>query len=165
MNQLCSFPLESNQYGVFGREKGVNCNCGNGWYLFLSSNKKFLPVILCLSHSNIQFWLRTRSTCNCPIPFMDSNKLILLTVSSSISYSFRCTVSGRKFLFQHEQKSYGFQCHPRKHFRAALLWVQNGIGFFMTRGPPVLGSTERSHDITVHQIFLVGCHRAQMPRP
>lgn len=114
----------------------------------------------CPSHSHTQFWLRARDTCNFPILFMDSHKLILFRTSSYIHIlSGVLCGRGTPYLLVWGKGL------PKEAFsgRVALRIRWNCLHCKM--GLPVLGSAEHLLDIIVHQKLLGRCHTTQMPRP
>lgn len=82
VNQLGPSPSEKSHHGLFFFSL-KNFTCRKEWSYFLSLNKKSQTVTSCQSHSGPQLRLRTRGTCNFPIPFLVSHRLILLRKSTT----------------------------------------------------------------------------------
>lgn len=124
-----SVPPLNSHYGFFGK----NLNCRKGWYFFLSLNKKLPTVVPCPSLANAQYWLRTRGTCNFPVPLMGTYNSILGT-GSGISHSFKGMRGwGTPYLpvWGGELQT---SVQPREASQTDLLWVQKGTGCFVKWG-------------------------------
>lgn len=91
----------------------------------------------CPSHSSPRFRLRTRGTCNFPIPFLVSHRLILLRKRSYISHAQVCCMAMGLPAGQY-QGELQISAQPKGTFRADVLWVWNGPGCSVKCGHPAL---------------------------
>lgn len=104
----------------------------------------------CPSYSSPRFQLRTRGTCNFPIPFLVSHRSILLRKRSYISHAQLCHMAMGLPVGQYQGKSCRFQRNLREHSEQTCSECDMALAALWNAG--TLHSLKVN--VTVHQSLL-----------